>query len=59
MSAVQPKNAKKGRTERFRVLIVDNHPMSREGLAYLINHQFYMTVCAELGERKSGAACPL
>ncbi|MBV8215654.1 MAG: response regulator transcription factor [Verrucomicrobia bacterium] len=42
--AGQRRNAK-----RFRVLIVDEHPLSREGLAFLINHQADMAVCAEAG----------
>ena len=47
ISASQRRNAKKDSSKRFRILIVDDHPMSREGLAYLINHQSDMTVCAE------------
>lgn len=49
MCTVQPMKAKKGNRQRFRVLIVDNHPVSREGLVYLINHQSDMVVCAEAG----------
>jgi DNA-binding NarL/FixJ family response regulator len=30
-----------------RVLIVDDHPMTREGLIHLINHQPDLTVCCE------------
>ncbi|MGB7837431.1 MAG: response regulator transcription factor, partial [Terrimicrobiaceae bacterium] len=34
-------------SRKTRVLIVDDHPMTRTGLAYLINHQPDMTVCCE------------
>jgi DNA-binding NarL/FixJ family response regulator len=34
-------------TNRMRVLIVDDHPMTRTGLVYLINHQPDLIVCAE------------
>jgi DNA-binding NarL/FixJ family response regulator len=34
-------------TNRMRVLIVDDHPMTRAGLVYLINHQPDLIVCAE------------
>jgi DNA-binding NarL/FixJ family response regulator len=32
---------------RMRVLIVDDHPMTRAGLAHLINHQPDLIVCGE------------
>src|SRR5215472_4686462 len=34
-------------TNRIRVLIVDDHPMTRAGLVYVINHQPDLIVCAE------------
>jgi DNA-binding NarL/FixJ family response regulator len=34
-------------TNRTRVLIVDDHPMTRAGLVHLINHQADLIVCAE------------
>ena len=34
-------------SNKTRVLIVDDHPMTRTGLAYLINHQPDMTTCCE------------
>jgi DNA-binding NarL/FixJ family response regulator len=34
-------------SRKTRVLIVDDHPMTRSGLAYLINHQPDMAVCCE------------
>jgi DNA-binding NarL/FixJ family response regulator len=34
-------------SKKTRILIVDDHPMTRTGLAYLINHQPDMTVCCE------------
>jgi len=33
--------------KRYRVLIVDDHPMTREGLVHLIGNQPDLTVCAE------------
>src|SRR5664279_2123700 len=32
---------------RKRILIVDDHPMMRQGLAQLINHEPDLTACAE------------
>ncbi|HEY5891760.1 MAG TPA: response regulator transcription factor [Chthoniobacterales bacterium] len=34
-------------SKQIRVLIVDDHPMTRDGLSYLINHQADMMVCCE------------
>lgn len=34
-------------TRRTRVLIVDDHPMTRAGLVHVINHQPDMVVCGE------------
>jgi DNA-binding NarL/FixJ family response regulator len=34
-------------TNRMRVLIVDDHPMTRAGLVHLITHQSDLVVCAE------------
>ena len=34
-------------SKKTRVLIVDDHPMTRSGLAYLINHQPDMIACCE------------
>ena len=34
-------------TNRMRVLIVDDHPMTRAGLVHLINHEPDLVVCAE------------
>ena len=34
-------------SNKTRVLIVDDHPMTRSGLAYLINHQPDMATCCE------------
>jgi DNA-binding NarL/FixJ family response regulator len=37
-----------------RLLIVDDHPMMREGLAQLINHVGGLTVCGEAGTGREG-----
>src|SRR6516165_10473722 len=34
-------------TNRMRVLIVDDHPMTRTGLVHVINHEPDLVVCAE------------
>ena len=34
-------------SKKTRILIVDDHPITRSGLAYLINHQPDMIVCCE------------
>jgi DNA-binding NarL/FixJ family response regulator len=39
----------KARAPQTRILIVDDHPMMREGLAQLIGDQQDMTVCGEAG----------
>ena len=41
------KTSKKAPPKRVRVLIVDDHPMTREGLAHLIASQPDLVVCAE------------
>jgi DNA-binding NarL/FixJ family response regulator len=38
---------KKNRSEKKRVLIVDDHPMMRQGLALLINNEPDLMVCCE------------
>ena len=39
----------KGATDRIRVLIVNSHPITRMGLAQLINNQLDLVVCDETG----------
>ncbi len=39
--------AKKSAKPRKRILIVDDHPIMREGLAQLINHESDLMVCGE------------
>ncbi len=41
------KTSKKAPPKRVRVLIVDDHPMTREGLVHLIANQPDLMVCAE------------
>jgi DNA-binding NarL/FixJ family response regulator len=43
------KSKQKPATPQTRILIVDDHPMMREGLAQLIGGQQDMTVCGEAG----------
>ncbi len=38
--------------QRQRLLVVDDHPMMRQGLAQLINHEPDLTVCAEADTAK-------
>src|SRR6266436_5301135 len=38
----------KPETKRTRVLIVDDHPMTRAGLVHVINHQEDLCVCSEV-----------
>ncbi len=44
------KPMRKAAQAQTRILIVDDHPMMREGLAQLIAHQPDMMVCGEAGE---------
>jgi DNA-binding NarL/FixJ family response regulator len=46
--------ARKAQTSKTRLLILDDHPMMREGLALLINSEPDLTVCGEAG---TGAEC--
>src|SRR6516162_10235565 len=43
----EPMRTTKRATKRTRVLIVDDHPMTRAGLVHLIDHQPDLTVCGE------------
>lgn len=48
---------------RKKILIVDDHPMMREGLAQLIGNEAEMTVCGEAGDAREAlekihATCP-
>lgn len=44
---IETKNLTKKDRQRTRVLIVDDHPMTRAGLAHVINHQPDLVVCGE------------
>ncbi len=46
MTAKKPRAAAR---DKRKLLIVDDHPMMREGLAQLINHEPDLTVCGEAG----------
>lgn len=46
------KNA--GKKAKKKILLVDDHPMMREGLAQLINNESEMTVCGEAGSASEG-----
>ena len=37
------------RPDKFRVLLVDDHPIMREGFVHLINHEPDLLVCGEAG----------
>lgn len=41
---------------KHKVLIVDDHPLLRDGLAKVINQQPDLAVCGEAGEARSGLA---
>ena len=42
------------RNAKTRVLLVDDHPMIRQGLAALINEEPNLTVCGETGSSRQG-----
>src|SRR5689334_6400048 len=44
---IHPSNMEKTAKSKKQVLIVDDHPMMREGLAQLINHEPDLCVCGE------------
>jgi DNA-binding NarL/FixJ family response regulator len=46
--------ARKGQTAKTRLLILDDHPMMREGLAQLINNEPDLTVCGQAGTAVEG-----
>ncbi len=41
-------------TTKKKILIIDDHPMMREGLTQLITHEPDLTVCGEAGEAGEG-----
>jgi DNA-binding NarL/FixJ family response regulator len=45
---------RKGQAEKTRLLILDDHPMMRDGLAQLINHEPDLTVCGQAGTGVEG-----
>jgi DNA-binding NarL/FixJ family response regulator len=53
----QPKATDRGadRPERRRILLVEDHPLMRAGLAQLINRQPDMVVCGEAGDPASAS----
>jgi DNA-binding NarL/FixJ family response regulator len=42
------------RTTKRRILLIDDHPMTRQGLAAVINQQDDMIVCCQAGEASEG-----
>src|SRR5262250_3122163 len=40
---------KKNKAQQKRLFILDDHPMMREGLAQIINHETDLSVCGEAG----------
>ena len=58
---MQPKNHTVLRKPKTRVLLVDDHPILRQGLAQLINLEADMTVCGEAEDSPNGftAVCEL
>ncbi|HWD20334.1 MAG TPA: response regulator transcription factor [Verrucomicrobiae bacterium] len=46
--------AKTAASAKKRILIVDDHPMMREGLAQLVNSQTDLTACGEAGDAMQG-----
>ena len=45
-------NAKSKAAGRKRILVVDDHPMTRHGLTHLLNREPDLTVCGEAGNAK-------
>ena len=43
-------------TDKLRVVVVDDHPMFRDRLAQIINHELDMTVCGEAEDAQQGLA---
>ncbi len=46
----------KPRTERFQILIVDDHPLIREGMSAMLSRQDDLAVCGEASEVDSALA---
>jgi DNA-binding NarL/FixJ family response regulator len=44
---VPKKNGKSGSGQGHRIMLVDDHPVMREGLAQLINHEPDLTICGQ------------
>ena len=43
-------------TDKLRVVVVDDHPMFRDRLAQIINHELDMAVCGEAGDAQQALA---
>lgn len=50
------KTAPPRKNHKYRVLIVDDHPLLRDGLAKVLNQQSDLTVCGEAGDARSAMA---
>lgn len=57
MKAEKPKRRADSKTARQRILIVDDHPMMREGLAQLINHEPDLEVCGQAEKAGEAIEC--
>ena len=43
-------------TDKLRVVVVDDHPMFRDRLSQIINHELDMTICGEAEDAQQGLA---
>jgi DNA-binding NarL/FixJ family response regulator len=57
VKAEKPKRRADSKTARQRILIVDDHPMMREGLAQLINHEPDLEVCGQAEKAGEAIEC--
>lgn len=53
---MKPKRSKPAPPDRKHILVVDDHPMTREGIAHLIRHEPGLAVAGEVGTAKAALA---